>query len=73
MSFLVGFIGAILCIALFSAGIYFGLKLYPKLHKTEKEKLTEEEMKKLAEQQQAFQQLMNYSVEDAYGMGNDER
>lgn len=73
MNFLIGFIGAILCIGLFSGGIYTGLKLYPRLHKQEREELTEEEHKKLVEQQQAFQQLMNYSVEDAYGIGNDSK
>ena len=68
MSFLLGMAGALLCVALACLGFYFGWRTYPRFHKVESPALTQEERQKLMEQQEAFRALMNYSVEDAYGM-----
>lgn len=68
MSFLLGMAGALLCVALVGLGFYFGWQMYPRLHRAEAPALSQEERQKLMDQQEAFKALMNYSVEDAYGM-----
>ena len=70
MTFLLGMAGALLCVALAGLGFYFGWKTYPRVHRAEAPSLTQEERQKLIDQQEAFRMLMNYSVEDAYGMNS---
>lgn len=68
MTFLLGMAGALLCIALVGVGFFLGWKTYPRFHRSVAPGLSQEAMQKLKDQQEAFRMLMNYSVEDAYGM-----
>lgn len=70
MTFLIGMAGALLCAALTALGFYSGWRLYPRFHRAEAPAITQEERRKLLDQQEAFKALMNYSVEDAYGMNS---
>jgi hypothetical protein len=66
-----GFLGALLAMALVVAGAVCGwlvCKAVIKHTKPELENPGEKERQRLIEQQQAFRQMQNYSVEQAYGM-----
>ena len=69
---LYGAIGALLTVALFSAGVYTGWRVHiryaEKTAAVVHTKLTEEEKKRQREDAQAFDQLVNYSPEMAYGL-----
>ena len=76
MEFLIGALGAILIIALFAAGVLLGWKLKAadvKRSKYETDPLTEQEARRLKDEQEAFSMIQNYNVEDAYGMNRDFR
>lgn len=68
MEFLMGAVGALVCMAFAMGGFCAAWRLYPRLHTAAPEALTTEQRQQLKEQQEAFQTLLNYSVEDAYGM-----
>lgn len=71
MSFLYGVLGTVAVLILFFGGGFAGWKLRESVYKrmtlrTARE-LTESEMRRLREQQEAFQQLQNYNADRAYG------
>lgn len=72
MSFLYGALGTLAVMILFLGGAFAGWKAHDWLDKRTQKKtakeLTEDERRKLQEQQEAFHVLQNYSVERAYGM-----
>ena len=72
MEFLLGFLGAVLAVALFGLGMYAEWKLRERAcerqQKVTAEQLTEEQKRMLREEQEAWKALHNYSVEDAYNI-----
>lgn len=68
MQFLIGAVGALAVVGLLCIGVLIGWKGHAKyaVQKT-REKATEEELRKIKEQDEAFRHLTGYSVEDAYG------
>lgn len=72
---LYGALGAIIVIGLFAAGVYFGRRYKPdspQAPEVAKGPTPEEEkeLRRLTEEQQAFGRIVNYTVEDAYGMNS---
>ena len=72
MEFLIGAVGAVSVMLLFAAGIFVGWKLRAadekrRVRKTAAE-LTEQQVREMKEQQEAFRQLQNYTPETAYGL-----
>lgn len=76
MDFIFGFIGALLAIALFAGGVFCGWRLKVADQKRERvitaQELNEKERQMLKEQQEAFNRLQNYTVEDAYGLNRQD-
>ena len=75
MEFLIGAVGAVSVMLLFAAGVFTGWKLYEaadkrRVRKTAAE-LSDKQLQELKEQQEAFRQMQNYSVETAYGYRPD--
>ena len=72
MEFLIGFLGAIIAVALFILGIVAGYVLrgkeYEKTQRVTAEQLSEAQRRRLQEEQEAWTALHNYNVEDAYAM-----
>lgn len=72
MEFVIGFLGAILAVVIFLAGVAAGWKLqeYDASHtqKITAEELTVEQKQRIKEEREAWNRLHNYSAEDAYGM-----
>lgn len=72
MEFILGFAGALLAITLFGVGALCGWKLKTADQKRERvitaQELNEKERQMLKEQQEAFNRLQNYTVDDAYGL-----
>jgi hypothetical protein len=70
MSVLIGALGALSVLALLVGGFFIGWKAYPRVHKLDPaiQKMSETEKKALLDQQRAFEQVLNYSTETAYGM-----
>ena len=71
MEFLIGAVGAVSVMLLFAAGIFVGWKLRAadekrRVRKTAAE-LTEQQVREMKEQQEAFRQMQNYTPEIAYG------
>lgn len=73
MQFLIGAAGAILVVGILVFGVAVGWKAHAKysVQKTN-EKATEEELRKIKEQDDAFRRINGYSVEDAYGLTSTE-
>lgn len=75
MAFLYGFLGALALIVLLLGGGIAGWcahKWYVRHTKPTAQEPGAQERQRLIEQQQAFQQLQNYSTERAYGMAGGE-
>ena len=74
MQFLIGAAGALLFVGVLVFGVAVGWKAHAKyaVQKTN-EKATEEELKKIKEQDEAFRIMNGYSLEDAYGLVDHER
>ena len=68
MKFLFGILGCFLSVCLFAAGFAAGWKLRCRLPDVTAGQLSEREKHRLAEEQQAFHTLQNYSAERAYGI-----
>lgn len=72
MEFLLGFLGAILAMGLFFAGMAVEWHLkereFARTQKATAEQLTEAQKQRVREEQEAWMALHNYSVEDAYGV-----
>ena len=72
MEFVIGFLGALVALALFGAGCLLGWKLNDRLAVSEQkvtaEALTEKQKQRLKEEEEAWAALHNYSPEIAYGM-----
>lgn len=82
MTVLIGMLGAMVGIALFVLGVFFGKAIYSPAQKKEAvtENLSEEELvaiqeerKRLIEEQRAFRELVNYNAEMAYGRADPEK
>ena len=72
---LLGFVGALVLLALLFAGAaagWFAHKTFMKHTTPAAEPLSEKERKKLVDEQNAFRQMQNYSTEQAYGMNIDD-
>lgn len=79
MELLIGLVGALVGIGLFLGGFFLGKKQSNTWYPTESTP-TEEEVEKIREErermiadQQAFRTLMNYGVEQAYGLGDSKK
>lgn len=72
MEFVIGFLGALVALALFGAGTLLGWKLNESLtasaQKVTAEVLTEKQKQAVKDEQEAWMALHNYSAEIAYGM-----
>ena len=69
MGFLIGFLGAMFGMALFITGGAVGYYLHGKFTKRiTAEALTEAQKQSIAEEQEAWKRLHNYSVDDAYAV-----
>ena len=72
MEFILGFLGALLAVGLFVAGMCLGWRVrqwsYEHTQKSTAEQLTEEQKRRAREEQEAWMALHNYSVEDAYNL-----
>ena len=70
-----GILGAVLALGLFAGGFVAGWKVNNLCRKKSvaaaAEALTEEEKRKLREEQLAFQQLLNYNADMAYGLSEN--
>lgn len=78
MELVIGFVGALICLGIFVAGFFLG-KAQPKAWVPPKEDLTPEEAEKvrqereaLIEEQKAYQKLINYNADQAYGISKPE-
>ena len=71
MEFLLGALGAIVVIALFALGVLVGWKAHKRFARPKAEKVSDEDMKLMKAQQEAFRQMQNYTAEMAYGIGSD--
>ena len=67
MELILGLLGAVLGLGLFGAGLRAGRAARPAAAAVP----DEEETRRAREQQQAFQRLQNYTVDDAYGIRRD--
>ena len=65
-----GFVGACIAIGVFVAGVFFGGKLRDNAARRRdvrvEQAMTEQQRERLKKEQEAFRQLMSYSIEDAY-------
>ena len=71
MSFIYGFLGALFLMLLLTAGVvvgWFGHRAFVRHSRPVLPDPGEKERQRLMEEQKAFRQLQNYSVERAYGM-----
>lgn len=72
MEFVLGFLGALLAVGLFAGGVILGWrgneKFRDQTQRVTAEQLTEEQKRRVAEEQEAWMALHNYSVEDAYNV-----
>lgn len=72
MEFLLGFLGAVLAMSLFAAGMALEWKLkeqeFARRQQVTAEQLTEAQKRRVVEEQEAWMALHNYSVEDAYNI-----
>lgn len=71
MTFLYGFLGALVCLTLLAGGGVIGwniCKVVTRRSKPDLPQPEERERKRLVEEQKAFRHLQNYSTEQAYGM-----
>lgn len=70
-----GAVGVVAVLLLLFGGAFLGWKLHAKYiaHKNRivREELTEEQRQKFAADQAAWEAMMNYSTETAYGLTND--
>lgn len=80
MSFMIGCLGGLLIVGLFSAGVYAGWRVRgvveekrTVVEQPEIPKADAEELRKLKEGQEAFHQLTNYTAEVAYAVGGGEK
>ena len=74
MSFIYGVIGTLAVMILFFGGVLVGYKLRGKVEayrRPETAGPNEEELQRLKDQQKAFAEMQNYSVEMAYGQVRD--
>ncbi len=71
MTFIYGFLGAILALAVFAAGAICGWRLNEKMREKKaviaEQQVGEEERRRLKAEQDAFRQLINYNTSVAYG------
>lgn len=72
MEFVIGFLGALLSVALFGAGMAFGWRFHARLTEITQpvtaEELTEEQKQRLAEEKAAWKSIFDYSADVAYNM-----
>jgi hypothetical protein len=72
MEFVIGFLGALVALALIGAGAVLGWTLHNRFgvaeQKVTAEALTEKQKQHLKEEEEAWAALHNYSPEIAYGM-----
>lgn len=69
MEFVIGFLGALMAIALFGVGCLLGWKMNDRFNrKVTAEALTEKQKQHIKEEEEAWAALHNYSPEIAYGM-----
>ena len=84
MSFVIGFIGAIIVLGLFGSGMYFGwsMRTYMEERIDEKaealrpaapspQEMTPEQIQRFREDQEAFETMLHYSSDMAYGIESD--
>ena len=71
MTIVYGFLGAILALGVFAAGVICGWRLNEKLREKRaviaERQLGEEERERLRKEQEAFRTMLNYNVDQAYG------
>jgi hypothetical protein len=73
LEFIYGFLGALLCLALFIGGSLAGWKARAREEQQKRPapvQANEVTRQKLIAQQEAFHRVQNYSVEDAYGLNS---
>ena len=70
MTVFYGFLGAILALSIFAAGVFAGWRGYDFMRKKNaaiaEQELGEEERRRLASEQEAFRAMLNYNAERAY-------
>ena len=69
MTFLYGFLGGLAVVGLLALGALAGWKAHKAFARPKAVNPEKKELDRLAEQQKAFRELANYSMETAYGMG----
>lgn len=67
MTFIIGFAGGLAAIGLLLTGMYLGWQAKGRQAPPGVEAPTEQESRRLQEEQEAFHLLQNYTVERAYG------
>lgn len=71
MTFIYGFLGAILALGVFATGAICGWRLNEKMREKKaviaEQQVGEEERRRLKAEQDAFRQLINYNTSVAYG------
>jgi hypothetical protein len=71
MTFIYGFLGAILALGVFATGVICGWRLNEKMREKKaviaEQQVGEEERRRLKAEQDAFRQLINYNTSVAYG------
>ena len=77
MEFVIGFGGALVCLLLLCGGVAIGWTLKvaddKRTQRVTAEQLTEKQRQALREEQEAWQQLHNYSPDVAYGVTQKEQ
>lgn len=70
MEMLYGALGALATLLVLSAGICIGWMLHGRHAKPKAPPVEEQELRRMAAEQNAFRELMHYSADTAYGIGN---
>lgn len=68
MEFLIGFAGALFAVGIFLSGAVLGQRLLKARQRGSCETPDPEETRALQEAEEAYERLINYNVEDAYGL-----
>jgi len=76
MTMVYGFLGAVIALGVFAAGVFCGWRLSEKLREKRaviaEQQIGEQERERLRKEQEAFRTMLNYNADQAYGTAPDD-